>query len=158
MRIGHGYDIHQLSSGNGMTMGGTFIACDYDVVAHSDGDVVIHALCDALLGALALGDIGQHFPDTDEQYANQSSRGFLQHIYQLIQQHGYQLENADVSVIAQTPKLQPHISNMREVLAEIMQVNVSQISLKATTNEKLDAIGQKQAVAAHALVLLSRKK
>ena len=158
MRIGHGYDIHQLVC-NGhqeqfITLCGVKMKHKTSFIAHSDGDCAIHALCDALLGALALGDIGQHFPDTDPQYHNKNSGFFLKKINQIIQDKGYRLANADITIIAEKPKLQPHIIEMRENLAVLFECSMNQISVKATTHEKLDSMGENRSIAAHAVVLL----
>ena len=157
MRIGHGYDIHQLTSGDHISLGGVEITCPYEIVAHSDGDVVIHAICDAMLGAAALGDIGQHFSDEDDANKNCDSKHFLQHIDSLIKKQGYKVGNIDVTIIAETPKLSPHIQNMRASLTTVLGIELQQINIKATTNEKLDSIGANQAIACHAVLLLQDK-
>jgi 2-C-methyl-D-erythritol 2,4-cyclodiphosphate synthase len=157
MRIGQGYDIHELSQGEFITLGGVKIPCEFSIVAHSDGDVILHALCDALLGALALGDIGQHFSDTDVKNKQRDSCEFLSIIYQYIREKKYFLVNADITVITQKPKLAPHITTMREIISECMDIAFDCISIKAKTNEGLDAIGQKRAIAAQAVVLLDKK-
>ena len=154
MRIGHGYDIHRLEVGNGIILGGVSIACSYALIAHSDGDVVLHALCDALLGAAALGDIGQHFPDDANVNKNRDSRVFLQHIFSLITKRGYEIGNVDISIVAETPKLKEYLAAMRDNIASCLQTSIENINLKATTNESLDAVGMKQGIAAHAVVLL----
>ncbi len=157
IRIGHGYDIHRFSDEKvtaTLVLGGVSIPYEKKLLAHSDGDLVIHALCDALLGALALGDIGQHFPDTDAQYKNTDSRFFLKKIMQSVKEKGYQVGNADISIIAEAPKLSPYKLAMRENLAQDLGVSVDAVNVKATTHEKLDAIGNKQGIAAHAVVLL----
>lgn len=154
MRIGHGYDIHRLEAGDGVTVAGVHIDCEYAVLAHSDGDVAIHALCDALLGAAALGDIGRHFPDTDPQWRDADSRVFLRRVHGLLAEAGWQLGNADLTVIAQAPRLAPHIETMRAHLAADLCVDIGQLNIKATTHEKLDALGRVEGIAAHAVVLL----
>ncbi|MBN9286984.1 MAG: 2-C-methyl-D-erythritol 2,4-cyclodiphosphate synthase [Gammaproteobacteria bacterium] len=159
MRIGHGYDIHRLEEDNNITkqyiiLGGVQIPYERGIVAHSDGDVVIHAICDALLGACGLGDIGQHFPDTDPKYKNHDSREFLRLILQKVLAQGYVIGNVDVSIIAQAPKLAPHILLMRENLALDLQTSVNNVNVKATTHERLDAVGQKLGIAVHAVALL----
>lgn len=154
MRIGHGYDIHRMVEGDGIVLGGVPIACDYKLVAHSDGDVVLHALCDALLGAASLGDIGQHFPDDDKRNANCSSQVFLQHIFSLVTERGYLIGNVDISIIAEAPTLKKHLATMRDNIAICLQTAIENINLKATTNEGLDALGEKRGIAAHAVVLL----
>lgn len=159
IRIGHGYDIHRFSDElmeTTLILGGVAIPYRKKIVAHSDGDLVIHALCDALLGALALGDIGEHFPDTDPQFKNKDSRFFLSHILSLVKDKGYRVGNVDLSIIAEAPKLSPYKMQMRESLAQLLEVTISDVNVKATTHEKLDAIGNKQGIAAHAVVLLTR--
>lgn len=154
MRIGHGYDVHAFTEGDHIVLGGVRIAHTHAFAAHSDGDVLIHALCDALLGALALGDIGKHFPDTSAEYENIDSRVLLRHVMSLIQEKGYRLGNADMTMIAQAPKLAPHIDAMRDILAADMQADVGQVNVKATTTEKLGFTGRREGIAAHAVVLL----
>ncbi|WP_043766834.1 2-C-methyl-D-erythritol 2,4-cyclodiphosphate synthase [Algiphilus aromaticivorans] len=155
-RIGHGYDLHRLSAGQGLCVGGVFIACEHAVVAHSDGDVALHALCDALLGAVALGDIGQHFPDSDARWADADSRSFLREVRRLIGEAGYAPGNVDLSVIAQVPRLAPHIDAMRARIAEDLALDIDRVSVKATTKEGVDAVGEKRAISAHAVVLVAR--
>ncbi|MDB4281925.1 2-C-methyl-D-erythritol 2,4-cyclodiphosphate synthase [Paraglaciecola sp.] len=154
MRIGHGYDVHRFGVGDSVTLGGVIIPCDAGLVAHSDGDVVIHALCDALLGAAALGDIGKHFPDTDARYAGIDSRTLLRHVVALALAEGWQVGNVDITVIAEKPRLTSHIDTMRARIAEDLQVNHSSINVKATTTEKLGYIGREEGIASHAVVLL----
>jgi len=157
MRIGHGYDIHRFSdekTNATLVLGGVSIPYEKKLLAHSDGDLVIHALCDALLGALALGDIGQHFPDTDAAYQNADSLIFLEKIMQSVKQKGYRVGNADITIIAEAPKLTPYKEDMRKNLAKALEVSLDDVNVKATTHEKLDAIGNKQGIAAHAVVLL----
>ena len=153
-RIGLGYDIHAFGPGDHVVIGGVRIPHDRGVIAHSDGDVALHALCDALLGALALGDIGLHFPPGDETWRGADSRALLRACFALVQAEGYRLGNADIAVVCERPKLMPHVALMRERIAEDLAVTPQQISVKATTNEKLDAIGAEQGLAAHAVVLL----
>lgn len=160
MRIGHGYDIHRFEEiplKNFVILGGVKISYERGLVAHSDGDVVIHAICDALLGACALGDIGKHFPDTSKENKNKDSREFLRSIMLKVEEMGYAVANVDVSIIAQKPKLAPHILPMQEILAQDLGVSLTQINVKATTNEGLDAVGHCQAIAAHAVALLEKK-
>ena len=157
MRIGHGFDVHAFGPGDFIMLGGMRIAHDHGLVAHSDGDVVIHALCDALLGALALGDIGQHFPPSDEQWRNVDSRQFLRHCARLLAQHGFALANADVTVVCERPRLAPHIAAMREVLARDLDCAIGEVSVKATTSEKLGFTGRGEGIAAHAVVLLQAR-
>lgn len=155
VRIGHGYDVHRFSDeGDHIILGGVKISHDRGLEAHSDGDVLIHAICDALLGSISAGDIGRHFPDTDAQYKNIDSCLLLQQVYKKVQQTGYQLANLDVSVIAQAPVLQPYIQSMCERIAQVLAVSQDQINIKATTTEKLGYIGRKEGIAAHAVVLI----
>jgi len=135
-------------------MGGVTIPYDQGLVAHSDGDVLLHALCDALLGACALGDIGKHFPDTDEQYANADSRELLRHVYQLIVDQGYRLSNTDITVVAQAPKMAPHIPVICANIASDLTVTEAQVNIKATTTEHLGFAGRKEGIAVYAVVLL----
>lgn len=154
MRIGHGYDVHKLAQDHKLILGGVDIPYEKGLLGHSDADVLTHAVMDALLGALALGDIGQHFPDTDPRYEGADSLQLLSHVVQLISAQGFQLGNVDATILAQAPKLAPHIPAMRENLARSMGVDVSQVSVKATTEEGLGFTGQKEGVAAHAVALL----
>lgn len=154
IRIGQGLDVHAFEEGDFVTLAGVKIPHTHGLKAHSDGDVVLHALSDALLGALALGDIGQHFPDTDPQYKGADSRVLLKHVYALIQAKGYQLNNADITVACERPKLAPHNLTMRQSIADVMGVDVEQISLKATTTEKLGFTGRQEGILASAVVLL----
>jgi len=154
MRIGHGYDVHRFGGDRPLTLGGVLVPHDQGVQAHSDGDVVIHALCDALLGAVSLGDIGRHFPDTDKTYAGMDSRHFLERVNALVHDKGYRLGNADITVIAQAPKLAPYIEAMRTTLAGILGVDGECINVKATTTEGLGFAGRKEGIAAHAVVIL----
>lgn len=154
LRIGHGFDTHRIEAGEGMTLGGVHIACPYRVVAHSDGDVLIHALCDALLGALAAGDIGKLFPDSDARYKGISSLKLLAEVMSRVKGAGYVVGNADLSVIAEAPRLAPHIDAMRAVLAQALAVETAAVNVKATTNEGMGHIGRREGIAAHAVVLL----
>lgn len=156
LRIGHGYDVHAFEAGDHVTLGGVRIEHDRGLKAHSDGDVILHALCDALLGALALGDIGRHFPDTDDSYANADSRLLLKRVYAQVTERGYRLQNADITVLAQRPKLAPYIQSMRENIAADLGVDSEYISVKATTTEKLGFVGREEGIGAHAVVLLSK--
>lgn len=157
MRIGSGFDVHAFVSGDSIVMGGVNIPHSHALLAHSDGDVLIHALCDALLGALALGDIGVHFPPSDVRWKNADSANLLKHCMQLITEHGYQLGNADMTIICELPKMNPHIPAMRQRLSELMQASVDQISIKATTTEQLGFAGRKEGIAAQAIVLLNKR-
>ncbi len=154
VRIGHGYDVHALGTGDGILLGGVSIACDKAIVAHSDGDVLIHALCDAILGALGRGDIGQWFPDTDEQHRGRDSREFLRQIREFCDTDGYQLINADMTIIAQTPTMSPHLNAMKLNLSQDLGCDQNGINIKSTTTEKLGFIGREQGIAVHAVVLL----
>jgi 2-C-methyl-D-erythritol 2,4-cyclodiphosphate synthase len=156
MRIGSGFDVHAFGDGDHLMLGGVRVPFDRGVVAHSDGDVVIHALCDALLGALALGDIGQHFPPGDARWKNADSRQFLRQCALLIDQHGWKLANADITVICERPKVGPHAEAMRAILAEDLGASVAQVSVKATTTEMLGFTGRGEGIAAQAVVLLAR--
>ena len=155
MRIGHGYDVHRFASGDHVVLGGVKIAHEAGLEAHSDGDVLLHAICDALLGALALGDIGHHFPDTDPANANIDSRVLLRNVMALISEQGYCLGNLDATLIAQAPKMAPHIPQIRENLAADLQSDIGQVNIKATTTEGLGFAGRREGIAAHAVVLLS---
>ncbi|AWF80480.1 2-C-methyl-D-erythritol 2,4-cyclodiphosphate synthase [Microbulbifer sp. A4B17] len=156
-RIGQGFDVHAFGPGDHVVLGGVQIPYGYGLVAHSDGDVLLHALSDALLGALALGDIGKHFPDNDEQFAGADSRNLLRHVVGLIDSKGYRLVNADMTLIAQAPKMAPHIDGMRVNIAADCGVDCDAISVKATTTEKLGFTGRGEGIAAQATVLLERK-
>ncbi len=157
IRVGNGYDVHALAPGLPLILGGISIPYEYGCVAHSDGDVVIHSLCDALLGALALGDIGKHFPDTDPAYKGIDSKILLDKVTMLISSYGYGLVNADITILAQKPKLLPYVDQMRQTLASITGVDISAISIKATTTEKLGFVGRKEGIAVYAVVLLSKE-
>jgi len=154
LRIGHGFDSHRLEAGDGVQLGGVFIPCAYRIVAHSDGDALIHALCDALLGAIAGGDIGKLFPDNDPQYKGVDSRRLLDEVMRRVAAAGYRVVNADLTLIAQAPRVSNHTAAMREQLAAGLGVGIDDVNVKATTNEGMDAIGAKQGLAAHAVVLL----
>ena len=154
MRIGHGYDVHAFGEGDYITLCGVRIAHGRGLMAHSDGDVALHALTDALLGALALGDIGHHFPDDDPMYEGADSRQLLRHVVNLVNERGLSLGNADLTIIAQAPKLASHIDVMRQHLAEDLGAGIDQINVKATTTEKLGFVGREEGIAVHAVVLL----
>lgn len=156
-RIGNGFDVHAFGEGDHVTLGGVRIPHARGLVAHSDGDVVIHALCDAIFGALALGDIGKHFPPSDERWRDADSRRFLRHAAALMAQHGYALGNADVTVIGESPKVGPHAQAMRENLAADLGCEPGRISVKATTTEKLGFTGRGEGIAAQASALLERR-
>lgn len=154
MRIGEGYDAHRFEAGRKLVLGGVTIPHDRGLAAHSDGDAVIHALCDALLGAAALGDIGAHFPDTDSKFRNIDSRLLLRRVAELLLQKGYRISNVDVTVLAQAPKLAPHIAAMRANLASDLAIPVDTVSIKATTTEKMGFIGREEGIAVHAVALI----
>ena len=156
IRIGNGYDVHAFTEGDFITLGGEKIPHNKAFLAHSDGDVLIHALCDALLGALALGDIGHHFPDNDAKFKNIDSRVLLRHVTKIIHDKGYALTNCDCTVVAQTPKLASYINDMRKNLAEDLLVETDAVSVKATTTEKLGFTGKSEGIAAYAVVLLAK--
>ena len=157
MRIGHGFDVHKFGGEGPIVLCGIPISYEQGFIAHSDGDVAIHALCDAILGALCLADIGNHFPDTDGQYKNISSRILLRHVVSLMKEKGFKLGNADITLIAQAPKMAPHLLAMRHCLSEDLEVNINQINVKATTTEKLGYTGRKEGISVHAVVLLSSR-
>lgn len=152
-RIGHGFDVHKFTEGDHLVLGGVRIPYEKAFLAHSDGDVVLHALCDALLGAAALGDIGRHFPDTDMQYKGADSRVLLRTVMDKIRQ-GYRVGNVDVTIIAQAPKMAPHIEQMRQNIAADLQVPVDAVNVKATTTEQLGFTGRREGIAVHAVALL----
>lgn len=154
IRIGHGYDVHAMAPGDAIILGGVRIPCDFRLIAHSDGDVLIHALCDAILGALGRGDIGQRFPDNSEQNRDRDSREFLRDCQQLCEQDGYSLGNADITIIAQAPKMASHTAAMKPLLAEDLGVDPGTINIKATTTEGLGYIGRSEGIAVHVVVLL----
>lgn len=154
MRIGHGYDVHRFGEGDFVTLGGVRIPHDRGLVAHSDGDVVLHAVTDAILGAAALGDIGQHFPDTDPQYLGADSRVLLVHALGLVAAKGWRVGNLDVTILAQAPKMAPHIPAMRTCLAADLQIDLEQVNVKATTTESLGFVGRQEGISVHAVVLL----
>lgn len=156
MRIGHGYDVHRFGDGDHVVLGGVAIPYERGLVAHSDGDVLLHALCDALLGACALGDIGQHFPDTDPAFGGIDSRVLLRHTYALIKAEGYRLGNADLTLLAQVPKVAPYTARMRGNIAADLACEVGRINVKATTTERLGFVGRREGLAAEAVVLLER--
>ncbi|MBE6531438.1 MAG: 2-C-methyl-D-erythritol 2,4-cyclodiphosphate synthase [Ruminococcaceae bacterium] len=158
MRIGHGYDVHRLCGGRRLVIGGVEIPYRLGLFGHSDADVLLHAVCDALLGAAALGDIGKLFPDTDEKYKDADSMVLLRNVASRLSQAGYRVVNVDTTVVAQTPKLAPHIQKMRQNIAFALGINVSEVSVKATTEEGLGVSGQKQAIAAHAVCLIEKKQ
>lgn len=155
-RVGNGYDVHQLAPGLSLVLGGVQIPHTKGCVAHSDGDVLIHALCDALLGALAMGDIGQHFPDTDGAYAGIDSKILLARVAELIHDAGWQIVNVDNTLLAQKPRIAPYVPQMRQAIADILGLSVDAVSVKATTTERLGFVGREEGVAAYASCLLRR--
>ena len=154
MRIGHGYDVHRFCDGDFITLGGVRIPHTFGLLAHSDGDVLLHALSDALLGAAALGDIGKHFPDTDPQFKGADSRVLLRHVVGIVNAKGWKVGNVDATIVAQAPKMAPHINTMRQLIAEDLQVELDQVNVKATTTEKLGFCGREEGIAVHSVALL----
>ena len=154
IRIGNGYDVHALAQGLPLWLGGIKIESELGCIAHSDGDVAIHALCDALLGALALGDIGKHFPDTSEEFKGIDSKILLSRVMNLISSMGWRVGNVDITIAMQKPKLAPHITSMRECMADIMDIDISRVSVKATTTEKLGFVGRQEGCEVYATALL----
>lgn len=154
IRIGNGYDVHRIEEGLRLVLGGVEIRHTKGCVAHSDGDVAIHALCDAILGALAKGDIGKHFPDTSDEYKGIDSRILLSRCMEIARSEGYELGNCDITIAAQKPKLAPYIMQMRESLAEVMKTDIGNVSIKATTTEKLGFTGREEGIESYASVLL----
>lgn len=157
IRIGHGYDVHAFTAGKHVTVGGIRIDCDLGVRAHSDGDVALHALCDALLGAAGLGDIGHLFPDSDPKWRDADSRDLVAEVVARVQEDGWLAVNADITVIAERPRIGPHVEAMRSVLAGLLDVTRNAVNVKATTHEGLGALGRTEGIAAHAVVLLERR-
>jgi 2-C-methyl-D-erythritol 2,4-cyclodiphosphate synthase len=157
MRIGHGYDVHRFAAGDHIVMGGVTIPHDRGLAAHSDGDVLIHAVCDALLGAIAGGDIGRHFPDTDPDNAGIDSRVLLRRVMRQVNSLGYRVVNLDTTIIAQAPKMAPHVDAMRDILAADLGAQPGQVNVKATTTEGLGFAGREEGIAVHAVALLARE-
>ena len=155
-RVGNGYDVHQLAPGLPLVLGGVKVPHTKGCVAHSDGDVLIHALCDALLGALALGDIGQHFPDTSDEYAGIDSKLLLARVVEMVRERGWEIVNVDNTLLAQKPKIAPYVPQMRQTLAEVMGIPVDRVAVKATTTERLGFVGREEGVAAYATCLLQK--
>ncbi|WP_049632151.1 2-C-methyl-D-erythritol 2,4-cyclodiphosphate synthase [Cellvibrio sp. pealriver] len=156
MRIGHGYDVHAFGDGDKIVIGGVVIPHRFGLVAHSDGDVLLHALCDALLGAAALGDIGKHFPDTDMQYRNVDSRSLLRMVYAKVNSLGWKVANADMTIVAQAPRMANYIHRMVETIASDLQTDIGQINVKATTTERLGFVGREEGIECYAVVLLEK--
>ncbi|PKL83603.1 MAG: 2-C-methyl-D-erythritol 2,4-cyclodiphosphate synthase [Ignavibacteriae bacterium HGW-Ignavibacteriae-3] len=157
-KIGFGYDIHPLVKDRKLILGGVEIPGEYGLLGHSDADVLLHAICDAILGALALGDIGKHFPNTDPKYKDADSKQLLNQVYYLMNDFNYQIGNIDSTILLEEPKLALHIPAMRKVIANIINVDVDHVSVKATTSEKLGFVGRNEGCAAHAVVLLTKKE
>lgn len=156
MRIGHGFDVHRFGPGDHLMIGGVKLPFEHGFIAHSDGDVLLHAISDALLGACALGDIGHHFPDTDQAWAGADSRELLRHVINLVRAQGYEVVNLDATLMAQAPKMAPHIEKMRAIIAADINVELGQVNVKATTTERLGFTGRGEGIAAEAVVLLNR--
>jgi 2-C-methyl-D-erythritol 2,4-cyclodiphosphate synthase len=156
MRIGHGYDVHRTKPGDSVTLGGVKIPAPFALLAHSDGDVLVHAVIDSLFGATGLPDIGTHFPDTDEQYKEADSLRLLSETCRIIRKNGFEIEYIDTTIIAQRPKMAPHIQQMRSVMSEAAGIHMTQINVKATTEEKLGFTGSEEGIAAHAVCLLRK--
>lgn len=157
MRIGYGMDVHQLVAGRPFWLGGILIPSDFGALGHSDADVLIHAICDALLGAAALGDIGKHFPDTSAEFKNIDSKVLLKQVANLLIEHGYCISNIDSTIALQKPKIGHYIDEMRQTLAAVLGISVSQVSIKATTTEKMGFEGRGEGITAYAVVLLTSK-
>lgn len=154
LRVGHGYDVHKLAESRRLIIGGVEIPHTKGLLGHSDADVLVHAICDALLGAVALGDIGKHFPDNDNSYKDVNSLILLEKVCELVRSKGYEISNVDSTILAQAPKLRPYIDEMRIKLAETMRLDFDEVSVKATTEEKLGFTGREEGISAHAVVLL----
>ncbi|KHF28950.1 2-C-methyl-D-erythritol 2,4-cyclodiphosphate synthase [Anoxybacillus sp. BCO1] len=155
-RIGQGFDVHQFAEGRPLIIGGIHIPYEKGLLGHSDADVLLHAIADACLGAIGQGDIGKHFPDTDEAYKDVDSALLLQRVWSLVRQHGYTLVNVDCTIIAQKPRMAPYIANMQKRIAELLEGDVSQVNVKATTTEKLGFTGRGEGIAAQAVILLQK--
>ena len=157
-RIGNGYDVHALAPGLDLWLGGVKVESPIGCIAHSDGDVAIHALCDAILGALALGDIGKHFPDTSDEFKGIDSKILLERVMALIRQEGWEVGNVDITIALQRPKLAPHIRSMRDTLASVMGIEAYRVSVKATTTEKLGFVGRSEGCEVYAVALLTKNE
>jgi 2-C-methyl-D-erythritol 2,4-cyclodiphosphate synthase len=156
IRVGQGYDVHRFGEGDHIILGGVRIPHQQGLVAHSDGDVLIHAICDALLGAAAMGDIGHHFPDNMSEYADADSRELLREVISLLAQAGFEVSNVDATIVAQSPRMGPHIDQMRQLIADDVRVAISQINIKATTTERLGFTGREEGIAVHAIALVEQ--
>lgn len=157
MRIGFGFDVHQLQEGRDFWLGGIHIPAPKGILGHSDADVLLHAICDAILGSLALGDIGKHFPDTDQNFKGIDSKILLQKVMELIAEKGYKIGNIDTTVVCQQPKIMPYALQMQTCIANICNIEITDISIKATTNETMGFIGREEGIVAYAVVLLLKK-
>lgn len=156
MRIGQGFDLHQLQAGRKLIIGGVHIPYEKGLLGHSDADVLLHAICDACLGAVALGDIGKHFPDTDEAYKDVDSKELVKHVWLMVKRAGYRLNNLDCTILAEKPKMAPYIDQMREMIASLIEAELSQVNVKATTGEKIGIIGREEGIAAQVIVSLRK--
>ncbi|MDE0564673.1 MULTISPECIES: 2-C-methyl-D-erythritol 2,4-cyclodiphosphate synthase [unclassified Exiguobacterium] len=156
MRIGQGFDVHAFAEGRPLILGGIEIPHERGLLGHSDADVLLHTIADAALGAIAAGDIGKHFPDTDPEFKDADSKELLRHVWQLVKDEGYVLGNVDATVMAQRPKLRPYIDEMRAVIADLLEADIEQVNVKATTTEKLGFTGREEGIAAQAVILLNR--
>ena len=156
VRIGHGFDVHKFGNQGPVIIGGVAIPYEQGLIAHSDGDVALHAICDALLGAIACGDIGRHFPDTDDKWKGANSVDLLIDVYSRVKQKGYLLGNLDVTIMAQAPKMAPHIDAMRAVIAKALEADIDKVNVKATTTEKLGFTGRKEGIACAAVVIIQK--
>jgi len=154
MRIGYGFDTHQLAEGRKLILGGVEIPFEKGLLGHSDADVLLHAITDAMLGAVALGDIGQHFPDTDPEFKDADSRALLQHCYRLVREEGFEIGNIDATVVAERPKLMRYMGQIRKTIAEDLEIELNQVSVKATTSEKMGFVGRQEGITATAITLL----
>nr|WP_319555233.1 2-C-methyl-D-erythritol 2,4-cyclodiphosphate synthase [uncultured Vibrio sp.] len=157
IRIGHGFDVHKFGGEGPVIIGGVSVPYEQGLIAHSDGDVALHALSDALLGAIAAGDIGRHFPDTDDKWKGADSRELLKDVYRRVKEQGYRLGNADITIMAQVPKMAPHIEAMCEAIAQDLETDIGNINVKATTTERLGFTGRKEGIATEAVVLLFKQ-
>ena len=157
MRKGHGFDVHKLGGEGPVIIGGVEVPYEQGLIAHSDGDVALHALCDALLGAIAAGDIGRHFPDTDDKWKGANSRDLLRDVYRRVKEQGYRLGNADVTIMAQAPKMAPYIEAMCQTIAQDLETDIGNVNVKATTTERLGFTGRKEGIATEAVVLLVKQ-
>ena len=156
IRIGHGFDVHKFGGEGPVIIGGVSIPYEQGLIAHSDGDVALHALCDALLGAIAAGDIGRHFPDTDDEWKGADSRELLKDVYRRVKEQGYVISNADITIMAQAPKMAPHIDSMCQAIAQDLETSISNVNVKATTTERLGFTGRKEGIACEAVVLITK--